>query len=157
MFTHPLTPGFLWDLGKRKVKFGSKRQFSGWFGVFFGSFPKWNLVLQKWSQLVSSKESEIKISISPCSVSQFCQISSLSHSVQKGALEISSKIVGAVAQLAPMLSLSSHNFQRPLLSCVNIFSLHRLPSTLSALSFNSFFATLCNRTSNLAVLRVNSR
>ena len=117
---------------------------------------KWNLVLQKWSQeqLVSSKESEIKISISPCSVSQFCQISRLSHSVQKGALEISSKIVGAVAQLAPMLSLPSHNSQRPLLSCVTIFSLHRLPSTLSALSFNSFFATLCNQT---AFLRVNSR
>ena len=110
---------------------------------------------------IKSSLRRVKLSLrfpSPnCSVSQFCQISRLSHSVQIGALEISSKIVGAVAQLAPMLSLSSHNFQRPLLSCVNIFSLHRLPSTLSALSFNSFFATLCNRTSNLAVLRVNSR
>ena len=30
LFTRPPTPGFLWDLGKRKVKFGSKRgQFGG--------------------------------------------------------------------------------------------------------------------------------
>ena len=32
LFTYPPTPGFLWDLGYRKVKFGSKRRFSGWFG-----------------------------------------------------------------------------------------------------------------------------
>ena len=27
--TNPPTPGFLWDLGKREVKFGSKNAFSG--------------------------------------------------------------------------------------------------------------------------------
>ena len=33
LFTHPPTPGFLWDLGKRKVKFGSKKAIFGaiWF------------------------------------------------------------------------------------------------------------------------------
>ena len=29
VFTHPPTPGFLWDLGKQKVKFGSKKAIFG--------------------------------------------------------------------------------------------------------------------------------
>ena len=32
LFTHPPTPGFLWDLGNQKVKFGSKKAI---FGVIF--------------------------------------------------------------------------------------------------------------------------
>ena len=35
LFTHPPTPGFLEDLGKRKVKFGSKKAI---FGVIWGGF-----------------------------------------------------------------------------------------------------------------------
>ena len=35
LFTRPPTPGFLWDLGKRKVKFGSKRVIFGVIWVFF--------------------------------------------------------------------------------------------------------------------------
>ena len=35
LFTHPPTPGFLWDLGERKVKFGSKKAI---FGAIWGGF-----------------------------------------------------------------------------------------------------------------------
>ena len=35
LFTHQPTPGFLWDLGERKVKFGLKRAI---FGVIWGGF-----------------------------------------------------------------------------------------------------------------------
>ena len=35
LWTNPPTPGFLWDLGERKVKFGSKRAI---FGVIWGGF-----------------------------------------------------------------------------------------------------------------------
>ena len=31
-YVYQPTPGFLWDLGKRKLKYWSKRRFSGWFG-----------------------------------------------------------------------------------------------------------------------------
>ena len=40
LFTHPPTPGILWDLGVRKVKFGSKRAIFGVIWFFFGKvFP----------------------------------------------------------------------------------------------------------------------
>ena len=41
LFTHPPTPGFLWDLGDRKVKFGSKKAI---FGVIWGVLRGLDLV-----------------------------------------------------------------------------------------------------------------
>ena len=41
LFTHPPTPGFLWDLGKRKVKFGSKKAIFG--ANFFFFLGVWTL------------------------------------------------------------------------------------------------------------------
>ena len=41
VFTHPPTPGFLWDLGKRKVKFGSKKAIFG--GDLRGFWRVWTL------------------------------------------------------------------------------------------------------------------
>ena len=35
VFSHPHTPGFLWDFGKQKVKFGSKKAI---FGAIWGGF-----------------------------------------------------------------------------------------------------------------------
>ena len=72
VFTHPPTPVFLWDLGKRKVKFGLKKAIFGaifffWgFGNLFGNQPPhpptfgkdhakksffWYLPLNKYSKL----------------------------------------------------------------------------------------------------------
>ena len=52
LFTHPPTPGFLWDLGKRKVKYGSKKGFGPCLGIshpthIWERFPKKNGFLSK--------------------------------------------------------------------------------------------------------------